>query len=57
MLLNPKQSGSPSRNLQDGGPRWAAARRVTREWSPDARISLRSMFRAIRHPAKKADRT
>jgi len=54
MLLNPK-NWSPSRNSRDSGPRWADARRDTREWSPGARISLRSMIRAaIRR--KKADR-
>jgi hypothetical protein len=54
MLSNPKDTGSPNRNA-DGAPRWASARRATREWSPGARISLRSMIRAaIRR--KKADR-
>jgi hypothetical protein len=56
MLLNPKDASNPPGKAADS-PRWAAARRVTREWSPDARISLRTVFRAIRHPAKKADRT
>jgi hypothetical protein len=53
MLLNAK--GSTVRPVADSAPRWATARRATREWSPDARITLRSMIRAaIRR--KKADR-
>ena len=50
MSLNAKGSTGA-----DSAPRWASARRATREWSPDARITLRSMIRAaIRR--KKADR-
>jgi hypothetical protein len=53
MSLNAKASNL--RPVADGGPRWATARRATREWSPGARISLRSMIRAAIQ-RKKADR-
>ena len=53
MLLNAKPS--TLRPVADNGPRWATARRATREWSPGARVSLRSMIRAAIR-LKKADR-
>jgi hypothetical protein len=53
MLSNP--NASTIRPAADSGPRWAAVRRATREWSPGARISLRSMIRAALR-RKKADR-
>ena len=53
MLSNAKPS--VLRPVADSAPRWASARRATREWSPGARISLRSMIRAAIQ-RKKADR-
>ena len=57
MLSNPKDTVSAASHAPaESGPRWATSRRATREWSPDAKVSLRSVFRAMRQRARKADR-
>ena len=55
MFDKPASLRYAARDAAETAPRWASARRVTREWSPDARVSLRSLVHAMRRSPAKAN--